>query len=290
MTETHYDITKLEERKLREIEHSRNRRKILQGYERYSDTNPEEQAELQSLVRDPEAFKRHFSNAKYYSIQKSLEEYEKRWLAERCGQGVRLLDYCCGSGENGILAAKLGADVVGIDISPEGIENARTNAECEGVGSSRAYEVMDAEDLKFPDNYFDLIVVYGALHHVDLDRAMGECRRVLKPKGEMLALEALRHNPIIHAYRRLTPHLRTAWEVDHILGVPEINRCRNYFDEVHVKFFHLFALLAVPFRKTRFFRPLRRALDAIDSLVLRWTPLGKYAWVGVISLSLPKKV
>jgi ubiquinone/menaquinone biosynthesis C-methylase UbiE len=289
MAKIHYRVEELEERKIQEIEHSRNRRKILKGFERHADTNSSEQADLGHLVRDPEAFKEHFSNVKYYSIQKSLEDYETAWLRERCQPGTRVLDYCCGSGENGILAAKCGATVVGIDISPEGITNAEENARTAGVGTLCTYEVMDGEDLKFPDNSFDVIVVYGALHHVDLDRAMRECTRVLRPGGQMLALEALRHNPIIHAYRKLTPKLRTPWEVDHILGVPEIRHCRLYFESVTTRYFHLVSLFAVPFRKTPLFVPLRNLLDRIDQFILRWEPIGKYAWVSATTLANPKK-
>jgi ubiquinone/menaquinone biosynthesis C-methylase UbiE len=289
MAKVHYRVEELEERKIQEIEHSRNRRKILKGFERHADTNSSEQVDLGQLVRDPAAFKEHFSNVKYYSIQKSLEEYETAWLRDRCKPGTKVLDYCCGSGENGILAAKFGATVVGIDISPEGIANAEENARTAGVGALCSYEVMDGEDLKFPDNTFDVIVVYGALHHVDLDRAMAECTRVLRPGGQMLALEALRHNPIIHAYRKLTPKLRTPWEVDHILGVPEIRHCRLYFESVTTRYFHLMSLFAVPFRKTPLFVPLRNLLDRVDQFILRWEPLGKYAWVSATTLANPKK-
>lgn len=290
MNDPHYKIEDLEERKLREIEHSRQRRQILQGFERHADTINDEQAEgLQQLIRDPEAFKHHFSNMKYYSIQTSLEDYERDWIASRCRPGVRVLDYACGSGENGLLAARAGATVIGIDISPEGIENARANAVRAGLAHLCTYEVMDGEDLKFPDNSFDIIIVYGALHHVDLHRAMKECTRVLKPSGEMLALEALRHNPIIHAYRKRTPHLRTAWEVDHILGVPEIKQCRQYFESVNTRFFHLFVLFAVPFRKTPLFKPLRKVLDALDHLILRVPFIGRYAWMSATTMTGPKK-
>ncbi len=290
MTQPHYNVEELEERKLAEIEHSRRRRTILQGYERHIDTvDSERVAGAEGLIRDPEAFKQHFSNVKYYSIQKSLEEYEKEWLRQRCRPGVKVLDFACGSGENGIIAAKFGATVVGIDISPEGVENARMNAEREGVGHLCSYEAMDGEAMTFADDTFDVAVVYGALHHVDLDRAMSEVVRVLKPGGQMLALEALKHNPFIHAYRRRTPHLRTPWEVEHILGVEEIERMKGYFGSVQTRFFHLFVLLAVPFRRTPLFRPLRAALDAIDRVVLRNRWLGKYGWVGAISLAEPKK-
>lgn len=290
MSTPHYNIEDLEERKLREIEHSRNRRKILQGYERYSDTNSEEQiAHPGALIRDPEAFKRHFSNTKFYSIQASLESYEREWLRQRCRPGIRLLDFACGSGENGIMAASFGATVVGIDISPEGVENARLNAEREGVGHLCTFEVMDGEAMTFPDESFDLVVEYGALHHVDLDKAMSECVRVLKKDGEMLAIEALKHNPFIHLYRKITPHLRTEWEVAHILGVDDIERCRKHFKGVNTRFFHLLVLLAVPFRKTKLFRKLRDALDRLDQRLLKRPGIGRYAWVGAVSLTSPNK-
>ena len=279
----------LEERKLREIEHSRRRRSILQGYERYTDTAPDEEAAgLPGLIRDEEAFRRHFSNVKFYSIATSSEKYYQDWLRERC-PGAKALDYCCGNGENGIFAAKCGADTIGIDISPEGVENARLNAIREGVEENCRFEVMDGEATTFPDNTFDLAVEYGALHHLDYDKAMAELRRIMKPDGEMICIEALRHNPLIHLYRKLTPHLRTEWEVQHILTVNHLRRAEEYFGEVHVRFFHLAVLAAVPFRKTRIFKPLRSMLEAVDNTVLKSPLIGKYAWIMVFTLAKPKK-
>lgn len=290
MSERTLDPAHLEERKLREIEHSRRRRTILQGYERYSDTNAEEQvAGLPTLVRDSDAFKRHFSNTKFYSVAVSSERYYQDWLRERCGPGVKALDYCCGNGENGLFMAKCGADVVGIDISPEGVDNARTNAEQEGVAANCRFEVMDGENMAFPDDTFDIGVVYGALHHVDFDKSMVELARVLKPNAEMICIEALRHNPFIHLYRKLTPHLRTEWEVEHILTARHLSLARRYFADVNARFFHLSVLFAVPFRKTRLFRPLRRILDALDDWILRPPLIGRYAWIMVFTLSRPRK-
>jgi hypothetical protein len=58
---------------------------------------------------------------------------------------------------------------------------------------------------------------------------------------------------------------------------------------VTTRFFHLFSLLAVPFRKTPLFIPLRNVLDRIDRFVLSWEPIGKYAWVSATTLANPKK-
>jgi len=48
-------------------------------------------------------------------------------------------------------------------------------------------------------------------------------------------------------------------------------------------------LAAVPFRKTRLFRPLRKLLDSVDNLMLRVPFIGRFAWQCVYILSEPKK-
>jgi SAM-dependent methyltransferase len=283
------DFSKLEQRKLDEIEHSRLRRTVLQGFERRADTHASEQAEnLESLIRDRAAFDERFSNVKYYSITHESDGWQRSWMAERCGAGKRVLDFACGNGENGIFAAQCGADVTGIDISPEGVENANLNAKQAGVGANCRFEVMDGENLTFDDGTFDVGVEYGALHHVELDRALSELARVLKPTGEAICVEALRHNPIIHGYRRLTPHLRTKWEVEHILGVESLDTFRRHFAHVEVNFFHLAVLAAVPLRKTPLFTPVRKVLEAVDRRLLRTQLVGKFAWIMIVVASRPR--
>ena len=107
---------------------------------------------------------------------------------------------------------------------------------------------MDAENLTFADNSFDIIHEYGALHHVDLEASFKETSRVLKSDGSFICTEALRHNPFIHWYRKKSMHLRTEWEVEHILRVQDILKGKKYFNNVNIKYFHLFALGAIPFR------------------------------------------
>ncbi len=282
------NIKELEERKLKEMQHSRLRRTILQGYERRSDTHKSEEAwDLRKLIRDKKAFDYHFSNVKFYSITHLSETFQYGWMKRRCYKGIRVLDFACGSGENGIYAARCGAEVTGIDISPEGVENANLNAKLAGVFDRCRFQVMDGENMTFPDNTFELAVEYGALHHVDLRKAMAELNRVLKPGGEMICIEALRHNPFIHWYRKRTRHLRTEWEINHILRVQELDIVREYFSIVSIKFFHLAVLAAIPFRKTGFFKPLRRVLDNIDALLLGNELIGKYGWIMIFIIRKP---
>jgi len=280
----------LEERKIKEIEHSKTRREILQGFERLADTHAASQIDdLESLIKDKKLFNYHFANMKYYSVTKSSEDFKHKWLEMHCGQNIKLLDFACGNGENGIYGAICGADTVAIDISPEGIENSKTNAHKMGVSHKVDCLVMDGENMTFEENFFDLGIEYGALHHVDLEVTLKELARVLKPGSKMLCLEALRHNPLIHLYRKKTPHLRTEWEVDHILGVESFELMKKYFKDIDVKYFHLTSLALVPLRKTFLFPILLPLFDFIDRILLSSKFIGKFGWIMAVQLANPKK-
>jgi len=284
------DVTTLEDRKIKEIEHSRKRRSILQGFERRVDTHATEKVKnLDKLTKNKAEFETHFANMKYYSITASSERYYHNWLRDRINPNVVALDYCAGNGECGLYMASCGANVIGIDISPEGVENANQNARDLGLQDNCRFVVQDAERTSFSDNTFDIIIEYGALHHLDYEKAMKELQRIIKPTGKIICIEALRHNPVFHLYRKMTPHLRTAWEVDHIIGVEHLEISRKYFTNVNPRFFHLVGLLAVPFRKTPLFKPIREAFEAIDNVLLSFNGIGKFGWQCVFTMSCPRK-
>ena len=200
------------------------------------------------------------------------------------------MDYCCGNGEDGILIAKNWArEVIGVDISDVSVENATRHAERAGAGDRVTYLVRDAEQTGFEANRFDVITEYGSLHHLDLDTALSEMVRILKPDGKAICQEAVAHNPFIHLYRKLTPHLRTPWEVGHILRKSSMRVMHKYFRKVEVTHYHLVSLLAVPFRNTALFDPLLTALEAVDDLLLRIPVLRWQGWQMVIVLSEPNK-
>ncbi|MDC0979987.1 class I SAM-dependent methyltransferase [bacterium] len=276
----------LEDRKKKEIEHSDRRRQIVTGYEYLTDTSASD--EKRDYVTSEEEYDYHFSNTKFYSITKTSFGYRDRVLYEDIQDKITL-DYCCGNGEIGIAMAQSGAkEVHGIDISEVSVKNASALAVDHKVKDTCDFAQMDAEKMTYSDDYFDIVHEYGALHHVDLEASLAEVSRVLKPNGKFICTEALRHNPFIHWYRKRSMHLRTVWEVDHILGVPDIYKGKKYFNTVKVRYFHLFALGAIPFRKTFIFKPLLKALELLDEVVLRIPIIQKWAWVAVIEYSNPK--
>lgn len=231
---------------------------------------------------------RDWSNFKWYSVEQRSLDYVRNRLAGLC-PGKVVLDYCCGNGLEALELARSGAgNVVGVDISPTSVENCRVQAAREGL-TNLTFEVMDAEALAFPDNTFDVVTEYGSLHHLDLTKALPEVARVMKPDGVMLASEVLGHNPLIHWYRRATPHLRTAWEIDHILRRSDVALATRYFDRVEARCFHLATLAAVPFRRSALFPLLLKALETVDDVLLRLPVVKWHAWMVVMTLSKPKK-
>jgi ubiquinone/menaquinone biosynthesis C-methylase UbiE len=233
-----------------------------------------------------EGFQRKYSNKKWYTITRLSRRHVDAWITNH-GRGARALDYCCGLGGMSLKLAKAGAEVWGVDISLRSIETARDRLIGAGLARSATFSVMNAELLAFPAGTFDLVVCSGVLHHLDLDRAYAELARVLKPHGRALCIEALAHNPLISWYRRRTPHLRTAWEIEHILRVRDIYRARTYFRHLDVRFFHLCSIAAVPLRGTWAFEPVLATLDRMDGLLLRVPGVRSLAWQAIFELSFP---
>jgi len=250
------------------------------------------EAEFHDRLRDPalredaQLHAKLTSNKKWYSITRKSKAFGESYLRQH-SPGAKALDYACGDGYYALQMASAGADVVGIDISTVSVSNAEREARRRGYAAK--FVVMDCEDLEFPDDTFDLINVSGVLHHLNHERAYSELARVLKPSGSVLCIEALAHNPIFHAYRKLTPHLRTAYEAEHILRRRDVLAAQEYFDRIERQFFHLASVVAVPFRNTVLFNPLLCTLELIDSAILSLSPIRWWAWQIAFVLSSPKR-
>jgi len=86
-------------------------------------------------------------------------------LADRGALRGHLLDAGCGTGENALLAAAHGADVVGVDVSPTAIARARAKAAERGL--SARFEVADALHLSQLGLTFDTVIDSGLFHVFD---------------------------------------------------------------------------------------------------------------------------
>lgn len=230
------------------------------------------------------------SQRKWYSIVRASKNCREEWLKINC-KGKKVLDYGCGNGEVSIKILGMGAaEVAGIDISEKSIELARIEAGKKGLDNLATFLEMDAENMRFESNSFDIVHITGVLHHLDLKRAYSEIARVLKPDGQAICAEPLIHNLLIQFYRKKTLHLRTKWEAEHILHKKDIELASHYFQNIKILgFFHLFSIAAVPFRYLPIFPFILSILEIFDRILLKLPILKWQAWQIVFALSMPQK-
>jgi ubiquinone/menaquinone biosynthesis C-methylase UbiE len=96
----------------------------------------------------------------------------------------RVLDVACGNGNLSIPAAKAGATVIGIDIAPNLLDEARARAA--GAQVNVTFEEGDAEELPYGDGAFDLVLsMFGAMFAPRPDLAARELSRVCRPGGQI---------------------------------------------------------------------------------------------------------
>ncbi len=101
------------------------------------------------------------------------------------GPGVRVLDVAAGSGALTVPAARRGADVVAVDISPTMIE--RLQARCRAEGLTVDAEVGDGASLRFDGASFDAAVsMNGVSLFPDIAGGLRELVRVTRPGGRVL--------------------------------------------------------------------------------------------------------
>ena len=102
----------------------------------------------------------------------------------RIHAGQRVLDVATGTGVVALTAARAGADVTAIDLTPALLERARENAALAEL--SVAWHEGDAEMLPFADASFDAVVSqFGHMFAPRADVALAELLRVLKPGGTL---------------------------------------------------------------------------------------------------------
>lgn len=100
------------------------------------------------------------------------------------GSGASVLDVACGSGSVALTAARRGARVTGIDLTPQLVERAKENAALMQVDATFAQG--DVEELPLPDGQFDVVLSqFGHMFAPRPEVALREMLRVLKPGGTL---------------------------------------------------------------------------------------------------------
>lgn len=176
---------------------------------------------------------------------KELDSYmADRWKDEILpkipkGADLKVLDVGTGSGFFAFLLEKCGYQVTGIDLTAAMVEEARNWAR--EIGSRAEFFVMDAEELLFKDEVFDIIVTRNLTWTLpNPQRAYREWMRVLKPEGVLLNFDGnygaeglqekvelpenhahksiessmIIENELIKSQLEISRHVRPAWDVE----------------------------------------------------------------------------
>jgi SAM-dependent methyltransferase len=114
--------------------------------------------------------------------------------------GQKVLDLGCGDGTTAVPAAKLGADVVGVDNARNLIDAGSQRARAEGLTNLR-FQLGDATDLaELLDDQFDLVVsIFGAMFASNPFDAAKEMVRVTRPGGRIVMANWIPDDPTLVA-------------------------------------------------------------------------------------------
>ncbi len=144
-------------------------------------------------------------NSKYGDAGSPSDREPCGWLTENRallpGAG-RALDLAMGEGRNAIFAASLGYDVLGVDISEVGVDNAMATARQKGV--SLQTEVVDLDTWSLPENTFDLVICFYFLDR----KLFSSIRKSLKPGG-LVVYETFNRDHLNHS------GLKPEWVLDY---------------------------------------------------------------------------
>ena len=118
---------------------------------------------------------------------------------DHCGK--RVLTIGCGIGQHTVFHALHGAESYGVDISAVGIATGGRMARANNVADRCHFTVASVSYLPYEDDYFDIVVLNAALHHViKYPNYNTEIWRVLKPGGKLFVADGVR-NSIYRALR-----------------------------------------------------------------------------------------
>ncbi len=114
-------------------------------------------------------------------------EFMLNFIQKNSTHRSRTLDYGCGQAEVILAGSQLNLEINGADVFYEG-SNAKQAVEKLGLLGSTVKEIKNGR-LEYPDAHFDLIVNNQVIEHVEeLEPALVELHRVLKPGGKILCL------------------------------------------------------------------------------------------------------
>jgi 2-polyprenyl-3-methyl-5-hydroxy-6-metoxy-1,4-benzoquinol methylase len=140
-----------------------------------------------------------------------LLEIERQLLERYVPRGGRILDIGCGGGREAVGFARLGHEVLAIDVAPRMIDAARRSAARLGVRVD--FRVASVVDLDVRDGTFHAVFFAGSLHHLPgreaRIRTLGRIAAALMPEGVLIIMVHYREPRTLLSRSRLVDATRT---------------------------------------------------------------------------------
>jgi len=197
-------------------------------------------------------------------------------------RGLRVLDCGCGHGMASVVLARRGGRVTAFDLSPWYLDEAGQRARANGVAEEIAFVRAAGERLPFAACSFDRVWGNAILHHLDLEEALPELRRVLRPGGRAVFCEPWGGNALLEWARRWAPYPGKDRSPDERpLTTQQLGLVRRYFPTLQVHAHQLAGML----RRLWPDAPFLGALDRLDAAFLRrWPGLARFCRYVVLTL------
>jgi len=168
----------------------------------------------------------------------SLQDYMHSTLKFNNFGGKLVLDLGCGAGIDSAEFARNGASVVSTDFTRTATKS--TQSLLEEANLPAQVVQADATSLPFKKETFDCIYSFGVLHHIpDVDKAVVEINRVIKPGGQVMAMlynkDSLLYGYSIVYLRGIKEGLLGKLTMDEILSRYSERKEDNPYTKVYTK-------------------------------------------------------
>ncbi len=171
-------------------------------------------------MKSPLVNKHKYYNYEFFARWAKLYDYEKYilWsMRKKAAEFLNLstpkkiLDVACGTGSQTYELAKLGHEVIGIDLSPQMLEQSRKKCDQK---LKLSFLQQDATNLSFKNSTFDIATISLGLHDMPFDvdlQVLSEMKRVTKKDGLILIVDHMepRKNPIARLFYPVIKRVET---------------------------------------------------------------------------------
>jgi SAM-dependent methyltransferase len=148
-------------------------------------------------ILDPE-------DREYWSIP-SGDVFEFAFHLKHCAQ-KKVYDLGCGIGRHLFFLIEMGFDVYGSDYSLDAVRE--VNQRLAEIKYPRRVKHESMTEISEPDEYYDAVIAYNVVYHAylaDMEKALSNIHRILKPGGSLLITFKSKTSPIYNPEEEVEP-------------------------------------------------------------------------------------